>query len=233
MVEKLPQKIKAISKKIARIEQDLAQAIEQAKKQDELLNLRTKWLGRKGEVSQLMKGLPQLAQKYRPQVGRLVNNLKKAMEQGLRNKTDALRQEQEKRQLKIDITMPGVSPELGSTHPISQTMKQISRIFMNLGFKVVEGPEIETDYYNFTALNIPEGHPSRQTFHTFYLDRGELLRSQTSPVQIRVMEKEQPPLKIIAPGKVFRPDATDASHSFMFHQLEGLAVDKNINFADL
>ena len=233
MPQKIPPRIKGIRKKTEKMEQETDVLIDAAKTQEELDKIRTEYLGRNGLLTRLLKSVTQLPLKYRPEAGGLVNTFKRKLEQNLRNKRDVLRKEKEQKELKIDITMPGISPELGSIHPISQAMRGISQIFMNLGFKTVEGPEIETDYYNFTALNIPEGHPSRETFHTFYLDSGELLRSQTSPVQVRVMEKEKPPLRIIAPGRVFRPDATDASHSFMFHQVEGLAVDKNITFADL
>lgn len=233
MPKKVPQKIKSLCKKVEKIEQGAQLAIEQATNQEELQNIRTKYLGKKADLQQILKGIPKLSLKYRPEAGRIANALKRSLELALRNKNELLRKEKEQERLKIDITMPGTWSELGSVHPISQTMQKICEIFMNLGFKAVEGPEVETDYYNFTALNIPEGHPSRQTFHTFYLDTGKLLRSQTSPVQVRVMEKEKPPLKIVAPGKVFRPDATDASHSFMFHQVEGLAVNKDVSFADL
>jgi phenylalanyl-tRNA synthetase alpha chain len=233
MPQKIPPRIKGIRKKTEKMEQETDVLIDAAKAQEELDKIRTEYLGRNGLLTRLLKSVPQLPLKYRPEAGGLINSFKRRLEQNLRNKRDVFRKEKEQKELKIDITMPGISPELGSIHPISQAMREISQIFMNLGFKTVEGPEIETDYYNFTALNIPEGHPSRETFHTFYLDSGELLRSQTSPVQVRVMEREKPPLRIIAPGRVFRPDATDASHSFMFHQVEGLAVDKNITFADL
>ncbi len=233
MPAKISQRIKSIRKKIEKMKQEANVLIEKAQTPEELQGLRTKYMGRNGSLAQLPKLIPQLALKYRPEAGRLLNSLKRELEAKLRNKYDLLRKEKEEKELKIDITMPGIAQELGSVHPVSQTLKEISQIFMNLGFKIVEGPEVETDYYNFTALNIPAGHPSRETFHTFYLDSGELLRSQTSPVQIRVMEKEKPPLRVVAPGKVFRPDATDASHSFMFHQVEGLAVDKDITFADL
>jgi len=232
-MEKIPQKIKTMRKKMEKIEREALLQLEKVNTEEELQNIRSKYLGRSGLLTQQLRTIAQLALKYRPQAGRLTNTLKRKLEESMREKSYLLRKEKEESRLKIDITMPGILKELGSIHPVSQTMEQISRIFMNLGFKVVDGPEVETDYYNFTALNIPEGHPSRETFHTFYLDSGELLRSQTSPVQVRVMEKEKPPLRIIAPGRVFRPDATDASHSFMFHQVEGLAVDKSISFADL
>ncbi len=232
-MEKIPQKIKSMRKKMEKMEREALLQLEKANTEEEVQNIRSSYLGRSGLLTQQLKAIAQLALKYRPQAGRLANTLKSRLEESARDRACLLRKEKEESRLKIDITMPGILKELGSIHPVSQTMEKISRIFMNLGFKVVDGPEVETDYYNFTALNIPEGHPSRETFHTFYLDSGELLRSQTSPVQVRVMEKEKPPLRIIAPGKVFRPDATDASHSFMFHQVEGLAVDKSISFADL
>ena len=233
MPAKKPQKVTGIRKKIEKMERQVHVLVEEAKTPEEMEQIRTKYLGRSGQLTQVLKLIPQVALQYRPEAGRLANTLKRELEQGLRSKYSLMRKEREEKARRIDISMPGISPGLGSVHPISQTMNRISQIFMNLGFRVVEGPEVETDYYNFTALNIPEGHPSRETFHTFYLESGQLLRSQTSPVQIRVMEKEKPPLRIVAPGKVFRPDATDASHSFMFHQVEGLAVDKNITFADL
>ena len=170
----------------------------------------------------------------KPKMGVLLNDLKNNLSQAL----DAVR-------LKtgsgapaasvgdIDITMPGILRPRGHKHPLTQVIDEINTIFLNLGFKIAEGPEIETTYYNFEALNIPLDHPSRDAFDTFYLDKDALLRSQTSTVQIRVMEQTKPPLQIIAPGKVYRPDATDASHSFMFHQVEGLVVDKDIQFSDL
>ncbi len=129
--------------------------------------------------------------------------------------------------------MPGTFYAPGHLHPLTQVIHEVSSIFQKLGFRVVQGPEVETEYYNFEALNIPLDHPARDSFDTFYLDNGRLLRSQTSTVQIRVMEKAKPPVKIIAPGKVFRPDATDATHSFMFHQIEGLMIDEDVSFAHL
>jgi len=133
----------------------------------------------------------------------------------------------------IDATMPGTFHAPGNLHPLTQVTLQVTEIFEKLGFALVDGPEVETEHYNFEALNIPLNHPARDSFDTFYLDNGKLLRSQTSTVQIRVMEKTKPPVKIIAPGKVFRPDATDATHSFMFHQIEGLLVDEGVRFSDL
>ena len=233
MLQKTPQKLKSMRKRVEKIQQEAFAQLKEIKTTEDLENTRTKYLGRNGLLAQLLKLIPRLGIKYRSEAGKSLNTLKRELEMNLRTKHNLLRREKEEKRLRLDITMPGILPELGSTHPISQTMNRISQIFMNLGFKVVQGPEVETDYYNFTALNIPQGHPSRETFHTFYLDSGELLRSQTSPVQIRVMEEQKPPLRIVAPGKVFRPDATDASHSFMFHQVEGLMVDKGITFADL
>ncbi len=186
-----------------------------------------------------------MPQEQRPNAGILINELKNQIasmiEDKLQNTPDAGQSRQAAQN--FDITMPAVLPELGHKHPLTQITEQICRIFIGMGFEIAEGPEIETEYYNFQALNIPKEHPSRDTFDTFFLDlkpdkRSEalhnwLLRSQTSTVQIRIMEKISPPLKIIAPGRVFRPDATDASHSFMFHQIEGLLVDKGVTFSQL
>jgi len=164
----------------------------------------------------------------------LANEIKKEVTNYFEEKSKALSETEEKSPARsIDITLPGAKRELGHKHPITRIIDEINDIFLGLGFRIVEGPEIETEYYNFEALNIPLQHPSRDVFDTFYIKEDCLLRSQTSTVQIRVMEKETPPLQIIAPGKVYRPDAVDASHSFMFHQVEGLIVDKNIKFSDL
>jgi phenylalanyl-tRNA synthetase alpha chain len=157
MPQKVSPKIKSMHKKIEKMQQGVNAALEETKTFEELDNIRTQYLGRNGLLTRLLKVVPQVPLKHRPEAGRLANTLKRTLEQILREKNDLLRKEKEERELKIDISMPGISPELGSVHPISQTMQRISQIFMNLGFKVVEGPEVETDYYNFTALNIPEG----------------------------------------------------------------------------
>jgi phenylalanyl-tRNA synthetase alpha chain len=190
--------------------------------------------------------IPTLTREERPEFGKKVNILKNNLIRLLEEKTQYLKEQKASGARGIDWTLPGAIPRLGSLHPITQTIQELSSIFSKMGFVVVEGPEIETEYNNFTALNIPLEHPSRDAFDTFYLRREPravipaskkdarlLLRSHTSPVQIRVMKKYRPPLAVIVPGKVYRPDAVDASHSFMFHQLEGFLVDEDVKFSDL
>ncbi len=201
-----------------------------------LESLRIKLLGRKGEISELFKGLSAVAPEDKAEVGKLLNELKNSVTITIEEALGALSTKPSGAKNRIDVTLPGTPSRLGSSHPITQTIDRISEIFIGLGFRVVEGPEIETERYNFEALNIPLEHPSRDAFDTFYLESlggKHLLRSHTSPVQARFMEKNKPPFSIIVPGKVYRPDATDASHSFMFHQVEGLCVGKDIHFSDL
>ena len=195
--------------------------------------IKMRYLGRKGlfaSVSERIKEVPPAEKRL---AGQEMNRVKEALE--------ALFSEKERFFLSsssgpgeiVDISMPSTFTPLGHLHPLTRVIADITEIFERLGFTVADGPEIETEYYNFEALNIPLQHPARDSFDTFYLTDGRLLRSQTSTVQIRVMERQKPPLKLIAPGKVFRPDATDATHSFMFHQIEGLMVDKDVSFANL
>lgn len=197
--------------------------------------LKIKYLGRKGLVTELFKKMANLPPADRARLGQLINALKEAVTRALDEKISLVSNIAEESAEKIDITLPGISTRLGRIHPITKTIGEICDIFISLGFMVVEGPEIETEHYNFETLNIPLEHPSRDAFDTFYLksDKKYLLRSHTSPVQARFMEKNRPPFSIIVPGKVFRPDATDASHSFMFHQVEGLVVGSDIKFSDL
>ena len=196
--------------------------------------IKIKYLGRKGIVTELFKEMAKLPQSERPEMGVLINALKGSITKMLDEKLSMASQAEEEK-ARIDVTLPGIVRAPGKIHPITQTISQICCVFLSLGFKIVEGPEIETEHYNFEALNIPLEHPSRDAFDTFYLNSSEkyLLRSHTSPVQARFMEKNEPPFSIIVPGKVYRPDATDASHSFMFHQIEGLVVGKDIKFSDL
>lgn len=201
-----------------------------------LEQFRLKYLGRKGIVAQLTAAIPTLPQSERAAFGQKVNALK--------NKLSLLLEEKQKGSIadssngesaSFDMGMPGIAQELGHLHPLTQVTEEICGIFNRMGFSVVEGPEIESEYNNFTGLNIPLEHPSREAFDTFYLkDYSKmLLRSHTSPVQVRAMKDSKPPLAIIVPGRVYRPDAVDASHSFMFHQVEGFMVDKGIKFSDL
>lgn len=201
----------------------------------ELKSARTKYLGKKGEVTSLLRSMGQVSPENRPKVGQMVNQLKNELEE-LWNQKEAelIAKEQEDKLIREyqDITLPGRKPMRGSYHPLTLVLNDIKQVFISMGYQVVEGPEIETDYYNFEALNIPKHHPARDMQDTFYITDDYLLRSQTSPVQIHVMEKQEPPVRIIAPGKVYRSDA-DVTHSPMFHQVEGLLIDKGITFADL
>ena len=201
---------------------------------DAVEGLRVKYLGRKGIITELFKQMGSVSAEERPEAGRLINVLKEDVMRSLDEKS-ALTQNAEEKGESIDVTLPGVSRRIGSIHPITKTINEINALFISLGFRVVEGPEIETEHYNFETLNIPLEHPSRDAFDTFYVsfEKKMLLRSHTSPVQARFMEKNKPPFAIVVPGRVFRPDATDASHSFMFHQVEGLAVGDDIKFSDL
>lgn len=220
--------------KISEIEKEALAAISGAADAKSVNELRIKYLGRNGVVADILSSLSKAAPEERPEAGRLANSLKNRLTEELRLKEEALKKAAPlEAKGKIDITLPGIKNELGSRHPLTKTIDEISEIFLRQGYNLVEGPEIETEYYNFEALNIPLEHPSRDAFDTFYIKGGHLLRSQTSTMQIRVMEKRKPPLRIIAAGKVYRPDAVDASHSFMFHQLEGFLVDEKVSFAEL
>ena len=218
-----------MEERIREIEKLALEEIEKAQSSRDVEALRIRYLGRKGRITQLLKDMINISQEDRPRIGKMANQVKLKVTGQLEGKSKSLsKTEKEKTPSKTDETWAGYRVELGHKHPITQVIDQINDIFIGLGFRVVEGPEIETEYYNFEALNIPLEHPSRDVFDTFYLKDDILLRSQTSTVQIRIMEKQEPPLKVIAPGKVFRPDAVDASHSFMFHQVEGLMVDRQM-----
>jgi len=201
-----------------------------------LEQFRLKYLGRKGIVAELTAVIPSLSGADRVKFGQEVNSFKKRILSLVAQKQESLGSNAgAKGQIAYDIGMPGVSQDLGTLHPLTQITNEICDIFNRMGFSVVEGPEIETEYNNFTGLNIPLEHPSREAFDTFYLKGNSklLLRSHTSPVQVRVMKNHKPPFSIVVPGRVYRPDAVDASHSFMFHQIEGFLVDKQIKFSDL
>ena len=222
-----------MKEKIKEIEQNALSDINIVVDIESVEKLRIKYLGRKGLITELFKKMGEVPAAEKGTLGQLINSVKSNVTKALDEKTAAVSAASGVKKETVDITLPGITKELGTIHPILQTIKEISGIFISLGFKVVEGPEIENEHYNFEALNIPLEHPSRDAFDTFYLSDKWLLRSHTSPVQARFMEKNSPPLAIIIPGKVYRPDATDASHSFMFHQVEGLAVGDSIKFSDL
>ncbi|HOX54948.1 MAG TPA: phenylalanine--tRNA ligase subunit alpha [Candidatus Omnitrophota bacterium] len=222
---------------IADIEKEAIEEIQKAQDASDLEKARIKFLGRRGIITDIMSRLPELAPEQRPLVGKQANDLKVKLITLISERQRQLKDiAQTGTKEKIDLSLPGIKEELGHKHPLISTIEQICDIFKGIGFKVVEGPEIETEYNNFTGLNIPIEHPSRDVFDTFYLKtQGQklLLRSHTSPVQIRAMSKYKPPLAVIVPGKVYRPDAVDASHSFMFHQVEGFLVDSDVKFSHL
>ncbi len=202
---------------------------------DELGAVDVRFLGRKGVLREIMTSLKSQPAEERPLLGKLANEIKREIASEIERRRSELADGLPAREAgaPLDISLPGRRPPRGRLHPITQTINAIKDVFARLGFEVVYGPEVELDYYNFEALNIPRDHPSRDAFDTFYVDDDVLLRSQTSTVQIRVMEKREPPVRVIAPGRVYRPDTVDASHSFMFHQVEGLMVDEGVTFADL
>jgi phenylalanyl-tRNA synthetase alpha chain len=221
--------------KLEEIKRNLQNKIDSVTTLKDAEQLRIKYLGRKGIVSDLMRLIPTLPGEQRAVFGQQVNSLKTEVTSRIEDVIRRLSRESASRVEKeyFDITLPGKHPLAGKRHPITQTIDDIKEVFARLGFDVAYGPEIESEYYNFEALNIPADHPSRTDFDTFYIKNDMLLRSQTSTVQIRIMEKQKPPIRIIAPGRVYRPDTVDARHSFMFHQVEGLLVDEGVNFADL
>jgi phenylalanyl-tRNA synthetase alpha chain len=198
-----------------------------------LEDIRTRYTGRRSELTNVLKSIAALTPQEKQIVGKAANELKVELERRIAEITDRMEDQEEASSSALDVTLPGIRPSVGTIHPISQTINRITEIFVSLGFKVAEGPEIETEFYNFEALNIPLDHPSRDSFDTFYIEGKHLLRSHTSNVQIHVMQGQKPPIQVLMPGRVYRPDAVDASHSFMFHQVEGLVVGKGIRFSDL
>lgn len=227
---------KHLKELISNIRKNADALLEKISTVEELEELRVKFLGKKGELTSVLKGLGKAAPEERPVIGQLANEVRAFIEQEIVQKKKVLEQKKLDANLKkevIDVTMPGRKESIGGRHPLSITENKLVSIFRNMGFSVVEGPEVELDYYNFEALNIPKNHPARDTQDTFYINDDVVLRSQTSPVQVRVMEKTKPPIRIISPGRVFRSDAVDATHSPVFHQMEGLVVDKGITMGDL
>jgi len=199
-------------------------------------DVRVKYLGKKGELTGLLKGLGKLSPKERPAAGAEINSAKEALQEAISARKADLDNAAIDAQLAsetIDVSLPGRNADIGALHPVTQVLRRMEDFFIGVGYEVVEGPEIEDDYHNFEALNLPEHHPARAMHDTFYFNPELLLRTHTSPVQVRVMESSQPPIRIICPGRVYRVDPPDPSHLPMFHQVEGLVIDKNISFADL
>ena len=201
-----------------------------------LEQIKVRYLGKKGELTAVLRGMGSLSPEERPKIGQLANEIRESIEAAIAKKVQNAQAKALERKLKsekLDVTVPGTALASGHIHPLTKVRRDLEDIFIGMGFQVVEGPEVELDYYNFQALNIPENHPARDTQDTFYITDNILLRSQTSPVQVRTMEKMKPPIRIISPGRVYRSDALDSTHSPLFHQLEGLVVDKGITMGDL
>lgn len=231
-----PTQLMDVESQLASLQQEALEAIATVTTLDQLEQLRIKYLGKKGSLSQVLGSMGRMAPADRPRIGALANEVKEALQTKLDQTRDALEAAQIEAQLEsetIDVTMPGTYHPQGRSHPLTSTIDRILDIFVGLGYTVAQGPEMESDYYNFEALNTPGDHPARDMQDTFYLPDGNLLRTQTSSVQIRYMEANEPPIRIVAPGRVYRRDTVDATHSAVFHQIELLAVDENLTFTDL
>lgn len=225
-----------LENKIKEIKKKIVSELNRIKDLKDIEKLRVECLGRRGVVTLLLRKLGMLSPEERPKAGQLLNQTKGEIEELLKTKEVEIEKLESEKKLQgegVDITFPGRKIDKGTIHPINLVLREIEEIFLSLGFKMEEGPEVELDYYNFEALNIPKDHPARDDQDSFYITKDILLRPQTSPVQIRTMENQKPPVRIIATGKCYRRDATDSTHSPMFHQIEGLAVDKDITFGDL
>jgi phenylalanyl-tRNA synthetase alpha chain len=225
-----------IETELNQLQQEAIKAIASVNSLEDLEQLRVNYLGKKGQLSQILRGMGKLDAEDRPRIGALANEVKEELQANLDRQRQNLQAAQIQAQLEaetLDVTMPGVGRPLGRIHPLNSTIDKVLDIFVGLGYTIATGPQIETDYYNFEALNTPVDHPARDMQDTFYLADGKLLRTQTSSVQIRYMETHQPPIRIVAPGRVYRRDTVDATHSAVFHQVELLAVDKGLTFTDL
>lgn len=218
------------------IKQEALKQIEASDALEKLNDIKVAYLGKKGELTSVLKSMKDVAPEDRPKVGQMVNDARAVIEGKLEAAMTALQKKAREEQLKkevIDVTLPGKRNRVGHTHPNTIALEEVERIFVGMGYEVIEGPEVEYDSYNFEKLNIPKNHPARDEQDTFYISDNIVLRSQTSPVQVRTMEKGKLPIRMLAPGRVFRSDEVDATHSPSFHQIEGLVIDKNITFADL
>ena len=222
--------------KLQAIREEALKQIRESNRLDKLNEVRVSFLGKKGELTAVLKGMKNVDPKERPFVGQMVNETREAIEEFLeetKKKLEEKAREEKMKQEVIDVTLPAKKINVGHRHPNTIALEEVERIFVGMGYEVVEGPEIEYDLYNFEKLNIPANHPAKDEQDTFYINKDIVLRTQTSPVQVRVMEKGKLPIRMIAPGRVFRADEVDATHSPSFHQIEGMVIDKNITFADL
>jgi phenylalanyl-tRNA synthetase alpha chain len=225
-----------LKEKLEAIRQVAQQRLLETSSMQEIENLRVQILGKKGELTAILKQMGSLSPEERPVMGQMANEVRAFIEGRIAERLAELKAKESELKLAnetIDVTLPGDRHQLGHKHPLSIVLDEVKDIFIGMGFQIATGPEVEWDYYNFEALNLPPDHPARDTQDTFYITEKMLLRTQTSPVQIRVMEKQQPPIRIIAPGRVYRSDAVDATHSPFFHQIEGLVVDEGITMGDL
>lgn len=225
-----------MTEQLKAIEVKAKEELEKAADLKSLDEIRVRFLGKKGEITGILKQMGKLSPEERPVIGQLANKVRSDIEQAITSAQDSIRSKAAALKLeseRIDVTLPGKAPKLGNAHPLNATLAEVEEVFLGMGFDIVEGPEVETDHYCFEALNMPKHHPARDTQDTFYINENVLLRTQTSSVQIRTMEKMKPPIRIISPGRVYRSDAVDATHSPLFHQIEGLVIDKGITMADL
>ncbi|MBE6048315.1 MAG: phenylalanine--tRNA ligase subunit alpha [Clostridium sp.] len=225
-----------MQEKLNKIKETALSEIESLKTIEAVQELRVKFLGKKGELTTILKSMGGLAKEERPIVGKMVNDVKKIVEERLDVAQAKIKEREKAAKLRsevIDITLPGNKKVIGKRHPLELTLEKMKDIFISMGFTIEDGPEVELDHYNFEALNIPKNHPARSEQDTLYINDNIVLRTQTSPVQVRVMEKQEPPIKMISPGKVYRADSVDPTHSPIFYQMEGLVIDKGVTFADL
>lgn len=225
-----------MKERLQKIKEDAIAKIQSSDSLDKLNEIKVAILGKKGELTEVLKGMKDVAAEERPKVGQLVNDTRAAIEEvfeEVKTKLAAAARAEKLKNEVIDVTLPAKKNSVGHRHPNTIALEELQRIFVGMGYEVVEGPEVEYDYYNFEALNIPANHPAKDEQDTFYITDKILLRTQTSPVQVRVMEEGKLPIRMIAPGRVFRSDEVDATHSPSFHQVEGLVIDKNVTFADL
>ena len=225
-----------MKEKLEQIKSEATALIQAADVPEKLNDVRVRFLGKKGELTAVLKGMKDVAPEDRPKVGQLVNDARAAIEELIdeyKTKMEKAIREQKMKEEVIDVTLPSKKNIMGHRHPNSIVLEEVERIFVGMGYEVVEGPEVEYDEYNFTKLNIPEDHPAKDEQDTFYINKDIVLRTQTSPVQARIMEEGKLPIRMISPGRVFRSDEVDATHSPSFHQIEGLVVDKKISFSDL
>ncbi len=225
-----------MKEQLSQIRVSAEKQLDEIKSLDKIEEFRVKFLGKKGELTAVMKGMGGLSAEERPIIGQLANEVRTFIENAIEEKKETIQKAEMAEKIKaesLDVTMPGAHNKKGTLHPLTKVLNDLEDIFIGMGFSIAEGPEVELDYYNFEALNIPKDHPARDTQDTFYINDDVVLRSQTSPVQVRVMEKQAPPIRIISPGRVYRSDAVDATHSPVFHQVEGLVIDKGIKMSDL